>query len=147
MSKRFCWRDVNLPPPQPLREAVLVGVFGICADGSLTPSSDEVASITEEQARELLSTLCDLRHLRRCLGRKLNPHTKRPVQVRQVWERIENSMRQGIKNLERNYSESLDAYGSAFGAEAAEELNNFVQRLLERPEFTLEPIEVQRSLF
>lgn len=147
MSTSFTWKRANLPMPEPLREAVQAGMFGVCADGTFTPSPAEVASLTEEQARELVSTLCDLGHLRRCLGRHLNPHTRLPLRSWEIREKIERSMRQGVENLEARYAASLDAYVAAFGAIAGEELDRCVHRLLQRPEFALEPIEIQRSLF
>lgn len=147
MSTSFSWTLVDLPTPRPLREAVQAGMFGVCAGGTLTPGPEEVASLTEEQARELLSTLCDLRHLNRCLERHLNPHTWQPLRSWEIRKRIERSMRQGVENLEARYAASLDAYVTAFGTEAGEELDACVRGLLERPEFALEPIEIQRSLF
>lgn len=135
----FSWKEAGLLSPSPLREAVQAGIFGVCRDGSLSPSRDEIAAMTEEHARESLSTLCDLRHLRRCLRRKLNPHTRRPVQVRDVWERIEASMQQGVTNLEQHYAACLDAYASAFGIPACDTLDTCVRELLERPEFALDP--------
>lgn len=147
MSMSFNWELADLPTPEPLREAVRAGIFGICADGTLTPSPTEVASLTEEQARELVSTLCDLRHLRRCLERHLNPHTCQPLRSWEIRERVERSMRQGVENLAANYGASLEAYVTAFGAEAGEELDAYVRGLLERPEFALGPIEIQQSLF
>lgn len=147
MSVSFNWELADLPTPVPLREAVQAGIFGVCADGTLTPNPTEVASLTEEQACELVSTLCDLRHLRRCLERHLNPHTWQPLRSWEIRERVECSMRQGVENLEARYAASLEAYVDAFGTEAGEELDACIRGLLERPEFALEPIEIQQSLF
>jgi hypothetical protein len=147
MSKVFSWKQASLPRPGPTDEAVEAGVFGVCADGSLRPSVEEVAAITEEQARELLSTLCDLRHLERCLRRHLNPHTGQPLVSWEIRERIEGSMKAGIANVRGNYEASLVAYADAFGPDAAETLDASIRQLLLLPEFTLPPIEIQRWLF
>ena len=116
MTKVFSWKQAWLPRPDPTDEALEAGVFGVCADGSLRPSVEEVAAITEEQARELLSTLCDLRHIERCLKRHLNPHTSQPLVSWEIRERIEGSMKVGIANVRGNYESSLGAYADAFGA-------------------------------
>jgi len=76
MSKYFSWDQVLLPCPKPLEASVDAGVFGVCADNSLRPGTEEIVAMTEEQARSLLSTLCDIRHLERCLRRHLNPRTQ-----------------------------------------------------------------------
>ena len=147
MSKVFSWKQASLPRPGPTDEAVEAGVFGVCADGSLRPSVEQVTAITEEQARELLSTLYDHRHLERCLKRHLNPHTGQPLVSWEIRERIEGSMKAGIANVRGNYEASLGSYADAFGSDAAEALDAYVRQLLELPEFALPPIEIQRSLF
>lgn len=98
MNKTFSWEQASLPCPAPLDAAVDAGVFGICADGSLRPAAEEIAAMTEEQARDLLSTLCDIRHLERCLRRHLNPHTGQPLRSWEIRERIEASMQAGLAN-------------------------------------------------
>lgn len=147
MTRTFSWKHASLPMPAPLKEAVEAGIFGVCADGSLTPGHKEVAAITEEQARELLSTLYDLRHLNRCLNRHLNPHTRQPLTSLEIREKIERSMQAGVSNLERRYSDCLTAYSEAFGDQAAALLDARVREILELPDFGLEVIEIQRSLF
>lgn len=147
MAGTFSWKDAPLPVPEPLQEAVEAGVFGVCVDGSLRPSVEEVAALTREQARELLSLLVDLRHLKRCLERHLNPHTHQPLVSWEIRERIERSMQAGVENVRENYTACLSAYADAFGSSAAEGLDTCVQQLLERPELDLERIEIQRSLF
>ena len=141
------WKESQLPCPEPLQSAVEAGIFGVCADGGLRPSRDEVAAITEERASELLSVLCDLRHLERCLKRHLNPHTGRPLHCLEIRQRIESSMQAGVANLRQHHEACLGAYADALGVAGAEALDNCVQKLLERPEFALAPIEIQRPLF
>ncbi len=147
MNKTFSWEQASFPCPAPLDAAVDAGVFGICADGSLRPAAEEIAALTEEQAHDLLSTLCDIRHLERCLRRHLNPHTGQPLRSWDIRERIEASMQAGLANLRKHHEACLSAYENAFGSSAAEALDGCVRALLTRPEFALPPIEVQQSLF
>lgn len=56
-------------------------------------------------------------------------------------------MQAGVVNLERRYSDCLAAYSDGFGYAAAKRLDVRVRELLELPEFALEPIEIQQSLF
>ncbi len=147
MSNVFSWEQASLPCPKPLDAAVVAGVFGSCADGSLRPGTEEIASMTEEQARDLLSILCDIRHLERCLRRHLNPHSGQPLRSWEIRERIEASMHAGLANLRNHYKACLGAYEDAFGPSAAEALDGCVRALLTRPEFAIAPIEVQQSLF
>jgi len=144
MAGTFSWKDAPLPTPTPLDEAVEAGVFGICSNDSLRPSVEEVAAMTEEQARELVRMLNDLRHLERRLLRHLNPHTRHSLVSWGIRERIEVSMRQGVVNLREKHAACLGAYAGAFGCSTAETLDATVRELLLRHEFSLEPIEIQR---
>ncbi len=145
--QRFSWKELLRPCPKPLEIAVEAGIFGVCADGGLRPSTDEVAAITEERACELLSMLCDLQHLDRCLKRHLNPHTGRPLHCLEIRQRIEASMEAGVAKLLQRYAAYLGVYADAFGVAGAETLDNCVRELIERPEFALTPIEIQKPLF
>jgi len=147
MQTQFSWSQAELPLPQPLREAVVAGIFGVCADGSLTPNPSEVRAMTEEQACELLGYAHSLRHLKRCLQRHLNPHTSQHLRSWDIREKIERSMQMDATNLEQRYSDCLAAYADAFGDEAAGLFDIRVRELLELPEFAMETIEIQQSLF
>ena len=135
--------DALLPCTMPLETAVEAGVFGVCADGTLRPSPEEIAAITAEHACGMLDLLCQLKHLEQCLKDDLHPISGRPLRGSDREERRSGMARQA-RALSADYSGRLQAYAAAFGWNAAAALEEFLQDMIKAPESVAIRQEQQR---
>ncbi len=136
---------VDLPCPPPLKEAVAAGVFGFTDTDPHCPDSDEIRSLTEEHAYQMLSLLADVKHLEWCGQNMLNPYTEKPPKPDQRAKtllRIESER----TAFTQQYESCLAVYANAFGSDAAESLDAAVRRFVDGP-LTKEAVPVQRQLF
>jgi hypothetical protein len=118
-----------LPCPQPLPEAIDAGVFGVCGDGTLGPSPDEVAAITAEHACGMLDLLCQVKHLERCLRYDIHPTSGKPMHGPDREERRSAVIRR-TKALTLDYDARREAYAAAFGWNSATALDELLQDLV-----------------
>lgn len=118
-----------LPCPLPLLEAIDAGVFGICGDGTLGPSPDEVAAVTTEHACGMLDLLCQIKHLERCLRYDIHPTSGKPIRGSDREERRSEVVRK-TRALTLDYGARREAYAAAFGWDAATALDGLLQDLV-----------------
>ncbi len=135
----------DLPCPPPLEEAVLAGVFGFTEAEPHRPNLDEIRSLTEEHACQMLSLLADLMHLEWCSQHTLNPDTEKPPKPDQranTLLRIDSELASFIQQ----YESCLAVYADAFGSEAASDLDATVRKFVDGQPIK-EAVPVQRQLF
>ena len=121
--------ETMLPCPLPLPEAIDAGVFGVCSDGTLGPSPDEVAAITAEHACGMLDLLCQIKHLDKCLRHDIHPTSGKPLLGPDREERRSAVMRR-TRALILDYRARREAYAAAFGWNAATALDELLQDLV-----------------
>lgn len=140
------WDEQTLPCPAPSPAAVEAGLFGYDVEGPLWPTVEDVLALTNEHARELASTFCDLQHLRRCAASGVDP--LRGTRPRHEDQRAELARRMAreITQLDTHYTAALAAYADGFGWEAADALDQQVRALCADGQ-DLSPLAVQRELF
>jgi len=139
--------ELPLPCPKPLAEAVEAGLFGVCANGSYSPTTAEVSTLTEEHVRELLVTLLEEKHLRWCLKYSINPRNGCRLGTGTRRDEVVKSMLDKAAKLSEHYAGCLDAYAGGFGFEAADNLGSWVCELLVERVFQEFPMETQPWLF
>ncbi|MCI0335510.1 MAG: hypothetical protein L0228_20070 [Planctomycetes bacterium] len=116
-----------LPCPQPSAAAVDAGVFGFDERGVIIPSIDDVRSMTEEHARELLGLTLDGIHLQRCWLLGADPMSGKVPRGDARRSALKERLAREAERLERRYQDMLAAYAEGFGWPAAEALHQFVK--------------------
>jgi hypothetical protein len=134
-----------LPCPEPLAEAVHAGVFGYDEQGLIVPDAEDVRAMTEEHARELVITLSELDHLRRCAHYPIDPVSGKTPRSEEGRERLVNRLNNQAAQLEQHYEDVLAAYADGFGLEAADSLDRVVRENCDDASSEL-PL-LQRNLF
>ena len=115
--------------PLPLPEAIDAGVFGVCGDGTLGPSPDEVAAVTAEHACGMLDLLCQIKHLEKCLRYDIHPTSGKPLHGPDREER-RGAMVRKTRASTLDYRARHEAYAAAFGWDAATALEELLQDLV-----------------
>jgi len=137
----------DLPCPKPLVEAVEAGYFGRCADGSLTPSTEEVQSITREHVLRLIALRLEMEQFTRAMqtgasstSGKIPKSRERQEANRQVAGRLR-------KEPQVTYLGGLAAYETAFGREAVDQLMRYIDEELKHRTQSLDRADRQLDLF
>lgn len=130
----------GFPVPRPLDEAVEAGVFGWDVTGPLEPDATQVQALTEEHSWELLSVLCDIRWLSACLAHRCDPATGSSPKTVAAAHRL-NTASEDLRTLQAHFDALLSVYADAFGTDAAEDLDRFVQNQL------VDCRSIQKTLF
>lgn len=138
--------DASLPCPAPLDSAIEARLFGVRADGTFRPSSEEVASITRQHALGMLDLLCESQRLERCLKLDVHPVSGRPLRRRYAEDR-RSEMRRETPMLKLYFYGRREAYGTAFGWDAALALGKCLESLLEDVLLAASQEATQQRLF
>lgn len=133
----------DLPCPAPLPGVVEAGVFGVAEDGH--PDQEEIRSLTEEHAHEMVAVLVDLAYLEWCRDYGLDPSTGKSPRPN-VGENLGQRLHREIDEYSDRYEACIAAYADAFGLEASETLDASVRRFV-AANFSKEAPAVQRRLF
>lgn len=116
-----------LPLPAPLPDAIEAGVFGVTEDGPINPDDEAVAAITEEHAREMLSTLADMQAVEEGLRTGHDPRTGRTPRTPESRERLAEFLAREKQRLQNAYGDALAAYAQGFGDQATAALDRWVR--------------------
>jgi hypothetical protein len=117
----------GLPCPQPLPTAIEGGIFGMEVDGPIVPDAEDVDSITEEHAREMLVLFTEIAYLQRCQAVGIVPESGRRPRTEEQHERLAARLTKVLADFRDKYEQCLDLYEQAFGAEAARQLDVWVR--------------------
>jgi len=118
----------QLPIPTPLREAVDQGVFGVTEDGAFQPDEDDVRSITEEHARELIAILAEAQGIEDALRAGQDPRTGRSPKTEEAARKLTEFLEREDKRLKTAYGNALAAYVQGFGEQATALLDLWVRK-------------------
>ena len=137
--------SIDLPCPAPLEGAIEAGLFGFTGAEPHRPDPEEIRSLTEEHACQMLSLLADVKHLEWCGQHTLNPDTVKPPKPDQ---RVNTRLRIVFERaaFTQQYESCLTVYVDAFGSDAAESLDAAVRRFVDG-QLTKEAGPVQQQLF
>jgi hypothetical protein len=117
----------GLPCPQPLSTAIEGAMFGMEVGGPIVPDAEDVASITEEHAREMLVLLADITYLERCQAAGVLPESGRRPRTEEQRERFAARLTKELAYIRNKYEQCVDLYEQAFGADAARQLDHWVR--------------------
>ena len=123
----------------------MAGVFGFTDSEPHCPNTDEIRSLTEEHACQMLSLLADVKHLKWCGQHTLNPDTEKPPKPDQR-DKIKHRIESELASFTQQYESCLTVYADAFGSDAAESLDAAVRGFFDG-QLTKEAAPVQRQLF
>ena len=101
--------------PQPLEEAIDAGVI----DGDQLDEAG-IRSIHDELARQCLVVMADLDALREASERGINPLTGKAPRTAKQRTKLDALLREEPLRLQRELDETMDAYATAFGDDAAQ---------------------------
>lgn len=138
--------QASFPCPQPLADAVDAGVFGYDENRVVIPDIEDVRSLTEEHARELVCILQDLDHVRRCAQGGIDPDRQKIPRGHVCHAKVAERLKSEAAHLACHYDDALAAYADGFGWEAADELDRYVRALCQRTG-SVELPRIQRELF
>ncbi len=136
-----------LPLPEVTSQAILAGIFGLCANGCYRPSPRELREFVEAQVEGLV----DLRRrIAACeLAEQMGCHPLSGKLARSPFRQAANRRRasQLTKEEGLRYLGHLGAYERAFGVAARIELDEFVRAVVASLTYPKEPVLRQRELF
>ncbi len=95
--------------------------------GPIVPDADDVASITDEHAREMLALLTDIGYLERCQAIGVAPESGRRPRTVEQRERLAARLTRELADTRGTYESCVDLYDEAFGAEAARQFDQWVR--------------------
>src|SRR5215469_2715932 len=121
LIERLPW-DFTTTFPQPTDEAIEAGRL---YEEDCTP--ENVKSIHDEHARELLTTLHDLDAVMDARRRGLDPSTGKPPRTHASRERLRRLYETEPPRLERAFNNMMEVYEEAFGPESAHAFNRFIR--------------------
>ena len=94
----------GLPCPEPLPTAIEGGLFGMEVSGPIVPDAEDVASITEEHAREMVALLTDIGYLERCQAIGVAPESGRQPRTDEHRERLAARLTKELADTRRSTS-------------------------------------------
>src|SRR5205807_10363107 len=103
-----------LPCPEPLPTAIEGHLFGIEVGGPVVPDTNDVASITEEHARQMAVLLTDLAYLERCSTLGVAPESGRRPRTNEARERLAARLAKDVRETRCKYELCVDLYEQAF---------------------------------
>jgi hypothetical protein len=114
--------------------------------GPIVPDAEDVASITEEHAREMLALLADIAYLERCQAVGILPESCRRPRSEEQRQRLATRLTKELTYIRDKYEQCIDLYEQAFGADAARQLDHWVRTHNQAPA-SIETPKQQRCLF
>jgi hypothetical protein len=95
--------------------------------GPIVPDAEDVASITEEHAREMAALLADIAYLQRCQVVGVSPNSGRSPRTEVERERLDARLTKELADARRKYEACFDLYEEAFGEDAARQLVDWIR--------------------
>ena len=136
-----------LPCPESMAAAVDAGVFGFDEHGVIVPSVEDVRSMTEEHARELLCLTLDVLQLKRCWLHGVDPTTGKVPRGEARRSAVRERLAHEAERLEQRYEDMIAAYAEGFGwSAAADALHEFIKETAQDTA-PAAPVLVQQDLF
>jgi len=121
LIERLPW-DFATTFPQPIEQAIEAG--RLCEE-DCTP--ENVKSIHEEHARELLTIVHDLDAVMDARRRGVDPMTGKPPRTHASRERLRRLYDSEPDRLDRSFNNMVEVYEEAFGAEAAHAFSRYIR--------------------
>jgi hypothetical protein len=134
LIERLPW-DFTTTFPQPTDEAIDAGVL---MEDDCTP--ENIRSLHEEHARDLLATLQELDVIMDARRRGVDSRTGKPPQTEKSREHLRHFHKVEPDRLERAFNSMLEVYEEAFGPAAAHAFNRFI-----RARHARIPVEIDRG--
>lgn len=120
---------LTLPFPEPRKEAVLAGLFGVAVEIMHWPSPEEIQSITYDQACEMLHLRERVARLYKCACGAISNVTGKGIKTDSLEGAI-GMMEQEAEGLRRQYAGFYNTYEAAFGSEAARDLGIVLRQVM-----------------
>ena len=136
----------SLPCPEPLPTAIEGGLFGMEVGGPIVPEAEDIASLTQEHAREMSVLLVEIAYLERCQSTGTVPESGRRPRTDEERERLAVRLSKELADSRCKYELCVDVYEQAFGEEAARQLDDSVRAFSQAGSST-ERQKLQSTLF
>ena len=108
--------ELSMLCPSPLPEAVALGLFGQCEQGSMRPNPEQIAVIIEHQAQQLVELLVRVAEISGSHSDASNPDE---------WQDLERQK----EVLHATYQRMLTVHTEQFGADSAGRLDRYARHL------------------